>query len=216
MLTTIAGHGNISVHSLEADLQRPEEVHTLCKEALKLHPKGIDILVNNAGAQYVVPVEDFPLEKWNLLMNVNLTSAFLLIKYLLPKMKENDWGRIINVASAHGLVASVNKSAYCAAKHGLIGLTKVVALETIKTGVTCNAICPGWVLTELVQKQLDDITREKNISIGEAQEVLFQHMPSGKCTTPEEIGELVAYLCSGGSGNIRGSSISIDGGWVAQ
>lgn len=211
-----AGKGLISVHYLGADLQQPAEIQSMCEEALKLHPRGVDILVNNAGIQYVSPIEDFPIDKWNMITQINLTAAFLYIKHLLPQMKKKDWGRIVNIASAHGLVASINKSAYVASKHGLVGLTKVVALETAKTGVTCNALCPGWVLTDLVQKQLDDLLKEKSISLKEAQEFLFHQMPSGKCLTAEEVGEFVAFLCSPGSGNIQGSALSIDGGWTAR
>lgn len=211
-----AGKGLISVHYLGADLQQPAEIQSMCEEALKLHPRGVDILVNNAGIQYVSPIEDFPIDKWNMITQINLTAAFLYIKHLLPQMKKKDWGRIVNIASAHGLVASINKSAYVASKHGLVGLTKVVALETAKTGVTCNALCPGWVLTDLVQKQLDDLLKEKSISLKEAQEFLFHQMPSGKCLTAEEVGEFVAFLCSPGSENIQGSAFSIDGGWTAR
>lgn len=211
-----AGKGLISVHYLGADLQQPAEIQSMCEEALKLHPRGVDILVNNAGIQYVSPIEDFPIDKWNMITQINLTAAFLYIKHLLPQMKKKDWGRIVNIASAHGLVASINKSAYVASKHGLVGLTKVVALETAKTGVTCNALCPGWVLTDLVQKQLDDLIKEKSISLKEAQEFLFHQMPSGKCLTAEEVGEFVAFLCSPGSENIQGSALSIDGGWTAR
>lgn len=211
-----AGKGLISVHYLGADLQKPAEIQSMCEEALKLHPRGVDILVNNAGIQYVSPIEDFPIDKWNMITQINLTAAFLYIKHLLPQMKKKDWGRIVNIASAHGLVASINKSAYVASKHGLVGLTKVVALETAKTGVTCNALCPGWVLTDLVQKQLDDLIKEKSISLKEAQEFLFHQMPSGKCLTAEEVGEFVAFLCSPGSENIQGSAFSIDGGWTAR
>lgn len=211
-----AGKGLISVHYLGADLQQPAEIQSMCEEALKLHPRGVDILVNNAGIQYVSPIEDFPIDKWNMITQINLTAAFLYIKHLLPQMKKKDWGRIVNIASAHGLVASINKSAYVASKHGLVGLTKVVALETAKTGVTCNALCPGWVLTDLVQKQLDDLLKEKSISLKEAQEFLFHQMPSGKCLTAEEVGEFVAFLCSPGSENIQGSALSIDGGWTAR
>lgn len=211
-----AGKGLISVHYLGADLQQPAEIQSMCEEALKLHPRGVDILVNNAGIQYVSPIEDFPIDKWNMITQINLTAAFLYIKHLLPQMKKKDWGRIVNIASAHGLVASINKSAYVASKHGLVGLTKVVALETAKTGVTCNALCPGWVLTDLVQKQLDDLIKEKSISLKEAQEFLFHQMPSGKCLTAQEVGEFVAFLCSPGSENIQGSAFSIDGGWTAR
>lgn len=211
-----AGKGHISVHYLGADLQKPAEIQSMCEEALKLHPRGVDILVNNAGIQYVSPIEDFPIDKWNMITQINLTAPFLYIKHLLPQMKKKDWGRIVNIASAHGLVASINKSAYVASKHGLVGLTKVVALETAKTGVTCNALCPGWVLTDLVQKQLDDLIKENSISLKEAQELLFHQMPSGKCLTAEEVGEFVAFLCSPGSENIQGSALSIDGGWTAR
>jgi 3-hydroxybutyrate dehydrogenase len=178
---------------------------------------SVDILVNNAGIQHVAPVESFPDDRWDAIIAINLSSAFHAIKAALPRMRQNNWGRIINIASAHGLVASANKSAYVAAKHGIIGLSRAVALETAQTGITCNAICPGWVLTPLVQKQIDAIAAREGISLQEArQRLLLEKQPSGEFATPEEIGGLALYLCSPSANQVRGASLSIDGGWTAQ
>jgi len=199
-----------------ADLTKPEAVAAMvgaCESELG----AVDILVNNAGMQHVAPVEAFPLEMWDKVIQLNLSSCFQAIRAALPGMKKRNWGRIINIASAHGLVASVEKSAYVASKHGLIGLTKVVALETATTGVTANSICPGWVLTPLVQKQIDALAQRKGIS-GEAAkiELLSEKQPSREFATPEQIGGLAAFLCSPAADQIRGTSFSIDGGWTAQ
>jgi 3-hydroxybutyrate dehydrogenase len=178
---------------------------------------SVDILVNNAGIQHVAPVEEFPVDKWYAVLSVNLSSSFHTIRAALPGMKRRGWGRIINVASSHGLVASAGKAAYVAAKHGLIGLTKVVALETAATGVTCNAICPGWVLTPLVQKQIDALAAREKLSGEEAKRrLLAEKQPSGDFATPEQIGGIAVFLCSEAADQIRGSSISVDGGWTAQ
>jgi 3-hydroxybutyrate dehydrogenase len=177
----------------------------------------IDILVNNAGMQYVAPIQDFPKEKWDTLLAVNLSSAFHLMRLLLPNMQKNSWGRVINIASAHGLVASANKSAYVASKHGIVGLTKASALENAGNGVTCNAICPGWVLTPLVEKQIEKRAAEQGISIKQAEvDLLKEKQPSGKFVTPEQVGEYVAFLCTDSASQINGASLSIDGGWTAQ
>ena len=178
---------------------------------------GIDIVVNNAGIQHVARIEDFPTERWDAILAINLTSAFHTTRLALPRMKEKGWGRIINVASVHGLVASAQKSAYVAAKHGLVGLTKVTALETATTGITCNALCPGWVLTPLVQKQVDAKAAEKGISNEEAQKLLLgEKEPSMQFTTPEELGALAVFFCSPAANNVRGVAWNMDGGWVAQ
>ena len=177
----------------------------------------VDVLVNNAGIQHVAPVEEFPLARWDSIIAINLSSAFHTTRLALPAMKAANWGRIINVASAHGLVASAQKAAYVAAKHGVVGLTKVVALETATTGVTCNAICPGWVLTPLVQKQLDDKAAAQGISNEEAtQQLLREKEPSLQFTTPEELGELAVFFCSPAANNVRGVAWAMDGGWTAQ
>jgi 3-hydroxybutyrate dehydrogenase len=194
-----------------ADMAKPGEIRRMIERAAP------DILVNNAGIQHVAPVEDFPDERWDAVLAINLSASFHAIKAALPQMRRRGWGRIVNIASAHGLVASVNKAAYVAAKHGLVGLTKVVALETAATGVTCNAICPGWVLTPLVQKQIDDLAQRERIAVEEAKRrLLAEKQPSGDFATPEQIGAAALFLCSDGAAQIRGASLSIDGGWTAQ
>ena len=161
--------------------------------------------------------EDFPTDRWDAILAINLTSAFHTTRLALPGMKQKGWGRIINVASVHGLVASAQKSAYVAAKHGLVGLTKVTALETATTGITCNAICPGWVLTPLVQKQVDAKAAEHQLSNEEAQKLLLgEKEPSMQFTTPEELGELAVFFCSPAANNVRGVAWNMDGGWTAQ
>ncbi|MES2258657.1 MAG: 3-hydroxybutyrate dehydrogenase [Pseudomonadota bacterium] len=178
---------------------------------------GIDILVNNAGIQHVANVEDFPVDKWDSIIAINLTSAFHTSRLALPGMRARNWGRIINLASAHGLVGSAGKSAYVAAKHGLVGLTKVAALETAQTGVTVNAICPGFVLTPLVQKQVDARAIKEGISNEEAKKALLaDKQPSGEFVTPEDLGALAVFLCSDAARQVRGVAWNMDGGWVAQ
>ncbi|MCB1986922.1 MAG: 3-hydroxybutyrate dehydrogenase, partial [Burkholderiaceae bacterium] len=177
----------------------------------------VDILVNNAGIQHVANVEDFPVERWDSVIAINLTSAFHTTRLALPAMKAANWGRIINVASVHGLVGSAQKSAYVAAKHGIVGLTKVTALENATTGVTCNAICPGWVLTPLVQKQVDAKAAALGVSNEEAKKLLLgEKEPSMQFTTPEELAELAVFFCSGAANNVRGVAWNMDGGWAAQ
>lgn len=199
-----------------ADMQRPAEIAALV-DATASRWGSVDILVNNAGIQHVAPLEDFPEERWDAVMAVNLSAAFHSTRRVLPLMRERGWGRIINIASAHGLVASVHKAAYVAAKHGIVGLTKVTALETAQSGITCNAICPGWVLTPLVQKQIDALAVQEGLSPLQAkQRLLLEKQPSGEFTTPEEIGGLAVFLCSDAANQIRGASLSIDGGWTAQ
>ena len=178
---------------------------------------SLDVLVNNAGIQYVANVEDFPVERWDAIIAINLSSSFHSIRAALPGMKKRKWGRIINIASAHGLVASGQKAAYVAAKHGLVGLTKVVAIETANAGITCNAICPGWVLTPLVQKQVDARAKEAGISVEQAKvELLSEKQPMHEFSKPENIGALAVFLASDAAASITGSAYSIDGGWVAQ
>jgi len=178
---------------------------------------GLDVLVNNAGIQHVAAVENFPVDRWDAILAVNLSSAFHTIRTAIPGMKKRGWGRVINIASTHGLVASVNKSAYVAAKHGLVGLTKVVALETARTGVTCNAICPGWVLTSLVKKQIESRARNGGIPLEQAEkELLEEKQPSGRFTTVEEIGGLAVFLTSAAAVNLTGATLPVDGGWLAQ
>jgi 3-hydroxybutyrate dehydrogenase len=177
----------------------------------------VDILVNNAGIQHVAKVEKFPVERWDAILAINLSSAFHATRLALPAMQAADWGRIINVASIHGLVGSAEKSAYVAAKHGVVGLTKVTALENATTGVTCNAICPGWVLTPLVQKQVDAKAAAQGISNAEAtKQLLGEKEPSMQFTTPEELGALAVFFCSPAGNNVRGVAWNMDGGWTAQ
>ena len=194
-----------------ADLRKPAEI-----EEMMAAQGNIDILVNNAGIQHVSPVEDFPLDKWQAIMDINLTSNFLTLQAALPAMRQNGWGRVINVASVHGRVASVHKAAYVAAKHGVLGLTKVVALETARSGITCNAICPGWVLTPLVEQQIRARASEKGTSFeAETETLLEEKQPSGRFVTPEDIGGLAAFLCSDAAANITGEDFAVDGGWTA-
>ncbi len=178
---------------------------------------GVDILVNNAGIQHVAAIEDFPVEKWDAIIAINLTSAFHTTRLALPLMRAKNWGRIINVASVHGLVASAQKSAYVAAKHGLVGFTKTTALETADSAITCNAICPGFVLTPLVQKQVDARAERDGISNEEAKKsLLSEKQPSGEFVTPEQLGALAVFFCSDAATQIRGVAWNMDGGWVAQ
>jgi 3-hydroxybutyrate dehydrogenase len=199
-----------------ADMSKPAEIEAMCAYAAREFG-GIDVLVNNAGIQYVANVEDFPVERWDAIIAINLTSAFHTSRLALPGMKARNWGRIINVASAHGLVASAQKSAYVAAKHGIVGLTKSVALETATSGVTVNAICPGWVLTPLVQKQVDARAAKEGIDDAEAKRrLLADKQPSLQFTTPEQLGDLAVFLCSAAADNVRGVAWAVDGGWTAQ
>jgi len=199
-----------------ADMSRPAEIEDMMKFAAAQFGR-VDILVNNAGIQHVARVEDFPVERWDAIIAINLSSAFHATRLALPAMQAANWGRIINVASVHGLVASAEKSAYVAAKHGIVGLTKVTALENATGGVTCNAICPGWVLTPLVQKQVDARAESLKISNAEAQKLLLgEKEPSMQFTTPEELGALAVFFCSSAANNVRGVAWNMDGGWVAQ
>jgi 3-hydroxybutyrate dehydrogenase len=203
-----------------ADMGKPAEIEAMM-EAAAARFGQVDILVNNAGIQHVAAVQDFPTERWDAIIAINLTSAFHTTRLALPAMQKADggkgWGRIINVASTHGLVGSALKSAYVAAKHGIVGLTKVTALENATNGVTCNAICPGWVLTPLVQKQVDAKAAALNVSNEEAAKLLLgEKQPSMQFTTPEELGELAVYLCGKGARNVRGVAWQVDGGWTAQ
>ena len=199
-----------------ADMSKPADIRGLIKAA-EQELGGVDILVNNAGIQHVAPIEDFPDDKWDAIIAINLSASFHAIKAAVPGMKARGWGRIINIASSHGLVASREKVGYVAAKHGLVGLTKVVALENANSGVTCNAICPGWVLTPLVQKQVDAKAQAGGISIDKAKEnLLSEKQPMLKFTSPEQIGALAVFLCSDAAATITGTPLSIDGGWTAQ
>jgi 3-hydroxybutyrate dehydrogenase len=214
-LADVSAYGALVSHSA-ADVSNPMEIAAMLSQAARgLGP--VDILVNNAGIQFTAPVEEFPVERWNAILAINLTAAFHAIRAVLPGMRERNWGRIVNIASTHGLVASVHKAAYVAAKHGLLGLTKVVALETATTGITCNAVCPGWVLTPLVQQQIDDAAKRDTVSIADAKAALLaEKQPSREFATPEQIGAAVAFLCSEAAAQIRGVALPVDGGWLAQ
>jgi 3-hydroxybutyrate dehydrogenase len=204
----------VSYHG--ADMSRPDEIEAMLQHAAQIFGK-VDILVNNAGIQHVARTENFAPERWDAIIAINLSSAFHATRLVLPAMQAQNWGRIINVASVHGLVASAEKSAYVAAKHGVVGFTKVVALENATTGVTCNAICPGWVLTPLVQKQVDAKAANLGLSNAEATKLLLgEKEPSLQFTTPEELGAMAVFLCSSAANNVRGVAWNMDGGWMAQ
>ena len=199
-----------------ADMSKPDQIADMIAHAQR-EMGSLDILVNNAGIQHVSAVEDFPVDRWDAIIAINLTSAFHTTRLALPSMKKRNWGRILNVASTHGLVASANKSAYVASKHGIVGFTKAVALETATTGVTVNAICPGWVLTPLVQKQVDARAAADGVDGEEAKRrLLSEKQPSLQFTTPEQLGELAVFLCTPAADNIRGAAFNVDGGWAAQ
>jgi 3-hydroxybutyrate dehydrogenase len=199
-----------------ADLSKSAEAARLVEDATRELGR-VDVLVNNAGIQHVAPVHEFPIERWDAVVAINLTAAFLTTRAVLPQMLERDWGRIINIASVHGLVASVDKSAYVASKHGVVGLTKVVALETATTGITCNAICPGWVLTPLVQKQIDALAAREKLDPEEAKvRLLGEKQPSLEFTTPKQLGALTVFLCSDAAAQLNGVPLPVDGGWLAR
>lgn len=199
-----------------ADMSKPAEIQAMMTYAATEFG-GVDILINNAGIQHVAPIESFPIEKWDAIIAINLSAAFHATRLAIPNMRAKNWGRVISIASAHGLVGSAQKVAYVAAKHGIVGMTKVVALETATTGVTVNTICPGWVLTPLVQKQIDDRAANEKISVAQAtKELLGEKEPSLQFTTPEQLGELAVFLCSPAADNIRGVAWAADGGWTAQ
>ena len=209
-----AGSPDVAHHP--ADLSRPEAVADLVTTTA--HRFGsLDILVNNAGIQHVAPVESFAASAWESVLAINLSAVFYTIHQALPGMKARHHGRIINIASVHGLVASPYKAAYVAAKHGVVGLTRVVALETATHGVTCNAICPGWVLTPLVQKQIDALAEQEELDPDAARiRLLREKQPSQTFVTPQQVGELVAYLCSPAADAMTGAALTLDGGWTAQ
>ena len=199
-----------------ADMSVPGQIADMVAYAERTLGR-VDILVNNAGIQHVAPVDEFPPEKWDAIIAINLSSAFHSTRLALPGMKRRGWGRVINIASVHGLVASVNKSAHIAAEHGLVGSTKSVALETATSGVTVNAICPGWVLTPLVQQQVDARAAADRVDTEEAKRrLLAEKQPSLQFTTVEQLGELAVFLCTPAADNIRGVAFNVDGGWAAQ
>jgi 3-hydroxybutyrate dehydrogenase len=206
----------IKAHYNGADMSKPTEIAALVK-ATEKDFGTLDILVNNAGIQHVSKIENFPIEKWDAVIAINLSSSFHTMRAALPGMKVRKWGRVINIASAHGLVASGEKGAYVAAKHGLVGLTKVAAIETANDGITCNAICPGWVLTPLVQQQIEARAKQTRQSVNDAKiALLSEKQPMHQFSTPEGIGALAVFLASDDASTITGSSYSIDGGWTAQ
>lgn len=213
---TLAAEHGVCVSYCGADLSRSAEVCALVEQAAA-ELGQVDILVNNAGIQFTAPVQDFPAERWDAVIALNLSAVFHATRAVLPQMLSRNWGRIINIASTHGLVASIHKAAYVAAKHGVVGLTKVVALETATTGVTCNAICPGWVLTPLVQKQINDLAKREGLAPEAAQaRLLGEKQPSQEFATPEQLGALAVFLCSEAAAQIRGAALPVDGGWTAQ
>jgi len=199
-----------------ADMSKPADIRAMVALAEK-ELGACDILVNNAGIQFVAPIEDFPEEKWDAIIAINLSSSFHAIKAAVPGMVKRRWGRIVNIASAHGLVASGGKVAYVTAKHGLVGMTKVVAIDHANDGITCNAICPGWVLTPLVQKQIEDHAKQEGISVDKAKEnLLKEKQPMLQFSTPEHLGALTVFLCGDTAATITGTTVSMDGGWTAQ
>jgi 3-hydroxybutyrate dehydrogenase len=207
---------SVRVRYSGADMTKPDQIAGLVEQTTKELGR-VDILVNNAGIQHTAPLHEFPPEKWDAIIAINLSAAFHATRVALPQMLARNWGRIINIASAHGLVASAQKAAYVASKHGVIGLTKVAALETATTGVTCNAICPGWVLTPLVEKQIDARAASGGIPIEQAKlELLAEKQPSHEFVTPEQLGDLAVFLCSSAAVQIRGQALGVDGGWTAQ
>ena len=200
----------------DADLSKAAAVNGMIDEALR-ELERVDILVNNAGIQHTAPVHEFPPERWDAVIAINLSAVFHAIRAVLPQMLHRNWGRIINIASAHGLVGSAHKAAYVAAKHGVVGLTKVVALETATTAITCNAICPGWVLTPLVQKQIEDLATRQGLTPDAARmRLLAEKQPSHEFVTPEQLGALTVFLCSDAASQIRGAALAVDGAWTAQ
>ena len=214
--TSLRSEFSVKVAYSGADMSKTDDIVGMVAQATRDLGR-VDILVNNAGIQFTAPVHEFPPERWDAIIAINLSAAFHASRAALPQMFARNWGRIINIASAHGLVASTHKAAYVAAKHGIMGLTKVTALETAPTGVTCNAICPGWVLTPLVQKQIDDMAKRQSLPPETAKkELLAEKQPSHEFATPEQIGDVAAFLCSDAAAQIRGIGLPVDGGWTAQ
>jgi 3-hydroxybutyrate dehydrogenase len=212
----LARQHNIGVIYSPANMAKHEEI----EEAVEVADKefgGVDIMVNNAGIQYVAPVDEFPIEKWDSILAINLSSAFHTTRLTVPGMKKKGWGRIINIASAHALVASQFKVAYVAAKHGIAGVTKTVALEVAEHGITVNAICPGYVLTPLVEKQIPDTAKARGISEAEVvRDVLLAAQPTKRFVEVSEVAGLTAFLCSGEAASITGALLPVDGGWTAH
>eukprot|EP01039_Chlorochromonas_danica_P000371 gene371-402_t len=215
LVKTLSDEYKVQVSYNGADLSKTEEIEKMMEDVLKKQP--VDILVNNAGIQHVSPIEHFPVAKWNAIIAINLSAVFHTTRLALPEMKKQNWGRIINIASVHGLVASAEKAPYVATKHGVVGFTKAVALETAKTRITANCVCPGWVLTPLVQKQIEDRAAAAKISVDEARvRLLSEKQPSAGFVTPEQLGAMAAFLASEDASEVRGVAWNMDGGWVAQ
>jgi len=211
----IAGASGSEVKYIQADMSDADQCRSLIARSIDAFG-GVDILVNNAGIQFVAAIDEFPVEKWNAIIAINLSSSFNTTAAALPEMRRRGWGRVVNIASAHGLTASPFKSAYVAAKHGLVGLTKVTALETAEEPITCNAICPGYVLTPLVEAQIPDTMKKYNMDRETViREVLLERQPSKEFATTEQLGGTVAFLCSDDAAQITGTTISVDGGWTA-
>ncbi|MFG6079538.1 3-hydroxybutyrate dehydrogenase [Paracoccus litorisediminis] len=211
LAASLAAEHGVTARYIRADMSKGDD----CR-ALILAAGRCDILVNNAGIQHVAPIPEFPAEKWDAIIAINLSSAFHTTAVALPMMREAGWGRVINVASAHGLTASPFKSAYVAAKHGIVGFTKVTGLETATDPITCNAICPGYVLTPIIEKQIPDQMKTHNMSREEViAKVMLQRQPSGQFATVEQVGGTVVYLCSPAADQVTGTTISVDGGWTA-
>ncbi|MDK3018451.1 3-hydroxybutyrate dehydrogenase [Pseudodonghicola flavimaris] len=207
----MAAETGVSVRYIQADMSKGEDCRALIEKAGRC-----DILVNNAGIQHVAPIDDFPVDKWNAIIAINLNSAFHTMAAALPMMRAAGWGRIVNIASAHGLTASPYKAAYVAAKHGIVGMTKTVALETAQEPITCNAICPGYVLTPLVEAQIPDTMKEYNMSREDViKNVMLERQPSKEFATVEQLGGTAVFLCSDAAAQITGTTISVDGGWTA-
>ena len=212
----LASEFGVEVAYHGADLRDPDQVADLVRTAVDRFG-AVDVLVNNAGIQHTAPIEEFPTERWDAILATNLSAAFHTTRLVVADMKARGWGRIVNTASAHGLVASVQKAGYVAAKHGLVGLTKVVALETAGTGVTCNAICPGWVRTELIETQIRARAEALSVTVEEgAIALLSEKQPSKAFVMPDQIGQIAVFLCSDAASQITGASLSVDGGWTAQ
>jgi len=206
---------NIQADYSPADMSKPADIAAMVSMCERVFGT-CDILVNNAGIQFTAPVEQFPADKWDSIIAINLSASFHAIKAALPGMQKRKYGRIVNIASVHGLVASVNKAAYVAAKHGIVGLTKVVAIENGENNITCNAICPGWVHTPLVQKQIEDNAKKAGVSEDEATRTMLDKQAMKKFNKPEQIGGIVVFLCSDTAATMTGSPVIIDGGWTAE
>jgi 3-hydroxybutyrate dehydrogenase len=206
----------VTVRYDAADMSKPDAIEAMLRSAIAALG-GVDVLVNNAGIQYVAPIEDFPVAKWDAILAINLSAAFHTTRLALPRMKQNGWGRVVNIASAHALVASPYKAAYVAAKHGIAGLTKTVALEVAEQGITVNAICPGYVWTPLVEKQIPDTARARGLTEDQVKrDVLLAAQPTKKFVTVAEVAELTAFLASDAAASITGAILPVDGGWTAH